>query len=400
MKIKDILQQVELPQVYKREGKDCYFDTYRKKLIEITPEETVRQRVAALFEKEYGVPREMMLLEVPMSYYVQGIAGRADIIIHSFDEEEQVMLPIAIIECKNEDVFLTDKVAEQAIRYCDAVGGLYIIITNGVDLRMAAYDEEKDYYVYLDKVLSYEEMISKRFSMPEILEQKISRFSIEELENQELLQEFNDAGTWIFGADSDPKVRTLAVNLYQALLDTEHKLPSTKRKNFELIEDIGQRFLDYGNAGGGHYNGIYRAFLVKDRFDENQIVSMSLFGTDANFRGENRTSYTSLTVAIDRFKVSHNSLQYNMDRFIKFKDDDAVTFLHNGQISSIKSETVKQKVSLNGAGVTLRYEDIVLGTIDMDKILYLDEKDVSEFIYNLIEYALLREEVRRDKRTE
>ena len=34
-----------------REGKECYYDTYRKKLIEITPEETVRQRVASYFEK-------------------------------------------------------------------------------------------------------------------------------------------------------------------------------------------------------------------------------------------------------------------------------------------------------------------------------------------------------------
>ena len=40
--------------------------TYRKKLIEITPEETVRQRVAAYFENECGVPKEMISLEVPI----------------------------------------------------------------------------------------------------------------------------------------------------------------------------------------------------------------------------------------------------------------------------------------------------------------------------------------------
>lgn len=52
-----------------REGKECYYDTYRKKLIEITPEETVRQRVASYFEKECDVQKEMIELEVPMSYY-------------------------------------------------------------------------------------------------------------------------------------------------------------------------------------------------------------------------------------------------------------------------------------------------------------------------------------------
>ena len=46
-----ILKNIKLPAIYYREGKSCYYDTYRKKLIEITPEETVRQRVAALFEQ-------------------------------------------------------------------------------------------------------------------------------------------------------------------------------------------------------------------------------------------------------------------------------------------------------------------------------------------------------------
>lgn len=45
-----------------REGKKCYFDTYRKKLIEITPEETVRQKIARLFETEYKVPLEEPIL--------------------------------------------------------------------------------------------------------------------------------------------------------------------------------------------------------------------------------------------------------------------------------------------------------------------------------------------------
>ena len=69
MVIENLLKNVELPAIYKREGKDCYYDTYRKKLIEITPEETIRQKVASLFEHQYGVPKSMILVEVPMSYY-------------------------------------------------------------------------------------------------------------------------------------------------------------------------------------------------------------------------------------------------------------------------------------------------------------------------------------------
>ena len=35
MVIEDLLKNVKLPAIYKREGKDCYYDTYRKKLIEV-----------------------------------------------------------------------------------------------------------------------------------------------------------------------------------------------------------------------------------------------------------------------------------------------------------------------------------------------------------------------------
>ena len=42
--------------------------------------------MAALFEHQYGVPKDMILLEVPMSYYVEGASGRADIVIHMYDD--------------------------------------------------------------------------------------------------------------------------------------------------------------------------------------------------------------------------------------------------------------------------------------------------------------------------
>ena len=396
MRIDSILNNIELPAVYEREGKKCYYDPYRKKLIEITPEETVRQRVAAMFEKVYKVPRDMIFLEVPMSYYAKGFSGRADIIIHALEEESKSSYPILVIECKNEKVFLTDLVAEQAGRYCDIIDGKYIAITNGLEMEFAVYNEKTNSYVFLDKVLSYVQMVGEEVLIPKLEEEKIIRYSIEELKNQELLSNYNESGMWIFGEDTYPKFRSLAVNFYQALLDTEHCLPKIKRKNFELIDDLGRRYSDYGNAGGGHYNGIYRAFLVRDGFNEVQIISMSIFGTDANFRAEHRNSYTSLVVAVDRFKTSHSSLQYNVDKFVKITGEKA-HFLHNGQISGYKSDCVKEMILLNGDGVTLSSCGIKLGIIDINKVLYLDDNDVTELVYNFIEYVLLREEVRKKR---
>ena len=393
MIIETRLKEIPLPEIFRREGKDCYYDTYRKKLIEITSEETVRQRIAKLFEMDYGVPGDMIYLEVPMSYYVEGAAGRADIVIHAYDEETDSIYPILIIECKNEDVFLTDKVVDQAIGYCDTLGGKYIAVTNGIEIRFAAYDENS--YVFLDEILPYGKMLNMDYVLPEGKKEKLVRFTIEELQDQDLIKEYNDEGSWIFGSDSVPMIRSFAVNMYQALLDTEHKLPPMKCSSFEMIEDLGLRFMDYGNAGGGHYVSSYRSFLVNDRFFETQIVSLQIFGTDPDFRGENRGSYTSLVVSIDRFKTSHNSLQYNIDRYAKVKPDGHIEFLHNGQISGIKSSEVLNRVLTYGDGLKVDGNKINLGTVRYDKLLYLDDHDVSGFVYNLIEYAFLREEVRK-----
>ena len=61
MKI-NIAEQL-LPEVYKRRGKDCYLDPIRQKLIYITPEETVRQRMISYLVNELKVPRGAILVE-------------------------------------------------------------------------------------------------------------------------------------------------------------------------------------------------------------------------------------------------------------------------------------------------------------------------------------------------
>ena len=64
----DISKQ-RLPVIYKRGGKDCYLDPIRKKLIYITPEETVRQKVISYLIDDLKVPAEMILVEEHLSHY-------------------------------------------------------------------------------------------------------------------------------------------------------------------------------------------------------------------------------------------------------------------------------------------------------------------------------------------
>ena len=78
MKI-NIAEQL-LPEVYNRHGKDCYLDPIRQKLIYITPEETVRQRMISYLVNELKVPKGAILVEEHLSHYNVPSKKRADIV--------------------------------------------------------------------------------------------------------------------------------------------------------------------------------------------------------------------------------------------------------------------------------------------------------------------------------
>ena len=78
------LSSQPLPKIYSRKGKDCYLDPIRKKLIFITPEETVRQRVISYLLNDLKVPIEMISVEQHLSHYGIKSSLRADILINCF----------------------------------------------------------------------------------------------------------------------------------------------------------------------------------------------------------------------------------------------------------------------------------------------------------------------------
>lgn len=398
MRIKDSITKIQLPEQYSKNGKECFLDPYRKRLIEITPEEIVRQKIAVYCERILKVPTEMILLEVPMSHYLQGARGRADIIIHT-PMDNNMIRALAVVECKKEDVVLSDKVVEQVMNYADIVGANYFIVTNGIDIKMAKYDEEKDMYIYLTELLNYEEMLDNK-GIPIPSGKKLVRFTISELQDYRKLSEYNEMGPWIYGEDTPKKLQPFIVNLYQSLLDTEHRLNLIRFKNFAVVKDLGVRYMDYSNAGAGHFIGDYRSFLIEDSHGDSQILSFSIFGTGTatplDKPGIKRKSYSTLICAIDKFKVSKIIMEYNLDKYLLMGDE--VKFQHDGRISSLPSEELRRYVLdhadlINGCNGILEF-----GRLPKDEVLYLDAERENKLMYAFIEYALLREKYRNFKK--
>lgn len=81
--------------MFERQGRRCYLDPVRKKLIYITPEETVRQQVLSFLMKRLKVPVKMIREEEPLVHYGIESRGRADLLIDKYDPEKMSCIHFA-----------------------------------------------------------------------------------------------------------------------------------------------------------------------------------------------------------------------------------------------------------------------------------------------------------------
>lgn len=233
------------------------------------------------------------------------------------------------------------------------------------------------------------------------MEDKPLRFTLKQLEDIDLMRDYSEADVWVLGSDTPAKYIPFVVNLYQALMDEEHKLSVAKFRNYEMLEDLGVRYYDYSNGGGGHFNGLFRTFLIRDCDEESQILSFSLFGVGESAEYDkiknHRKSCTAFFVAIDKFKVSKAILEYNVDTFVGLSSGKA-SFKHNGRISSLPSVELRAYIAQNSELIQTKGLQMDLGSLSTDRLLYLDSEEESKLLYAFMEYTLLREKFRSERK--
>ncbi len=106
------------------EGYREVFDPVRKRWVALTPEEWVRQHTIALLHRKYGYP--LTLMQVEGAITLAGLTKRCDIVVY-----DKNVKPTMIVECKRENVELTQKVVDQACRYNLALRVPYLLLSNG-----------------------------------------------------------------------------------------------------------------------------------------------------------------------------------------------------------------------------------------------------------------------------
>jgi len=148
------------PHIYRIEGEPNYFDPIRKKYVLVTPRETVRQRVIPFLLEELEVPQKMIRIGEKLSFYGLPHRHRADIVIEKYDRAENILIPVAVVECKALETPLDDSAFNETFDYAEKLGCAYCLLTNG-DISHNFY-LDKENYIELENLPPYREMIKAR----------------------------------------------------------------------------------------------------------------------------------------------------------------------------------------------------------------------------------------------
>ena len=106
-------------------NKPVIFDVFRKKYVNLTPEEWVRQHIIHYLVTEKNVPESLISIESGLS--INKLIKRYDALIY-----DRFAHPWMLVECKAPKVPINQSVFDQAIVYNQKIKAKYILVTNGL----------------------------------------------------------------------------------------------------------------------------------------------------------------------------------------------------------------------------------------------------------------------------
>lgn len=110
-------------QIREHDGRQEVFCAVRRRWVALTPEEWVRQCTLQRLHREGNYPLEVMQVEGSIS--LNGMTRRCDVVVYQDDK------PWMIVECKKNEIPLTQKVCDQVCRYNTVLKVPYLLLTNG-----------------------------------------------------------------------------------------------------------------------------------------------------------------------------------------------------------------------------------------------------------------------------
>lgn len=127
------------------------FDIIRKKFVDITPEEWVRQHIVHFLIHHKNVPLSMISLEKQLE--LNNTKKRTDIIVYN-----STLKPILMIECKAPTIKIDQLTINQAMRYNIKLQVPFIFLSNG--LQHIFLKLEKDGVKAMEEIPTYDILIN------------------------------------------------------------------------------------------------------------------------------------------------------------------------------------------------------------------------------------------------
>lgn len=149
------MKQLNLPpytfNITGKEGSEMILDIIRRKFVRLTPEEWVRQNFIRYLIEEGKYPAGLIGVEI--MFRLNKLMRRVDILIH-----DRKGKPVMIVECKEPEIKIDDKIFDQIVVYNMGLKVPYIVVTNGLLHYACKLDSEKPGYNYLNVIPLYEEL--------------------------------------------------------------------------------------------------------------------------------------------------------------------------------------------------------------------------------------------------
>lgn len=101
------------------------FDVIRKKFVDVTPEEWVRQHIVHFMISHLEVPPSMISIEKKL--VLNKTTRRTDIVVFN-----STLKPLLIVECKAPHIEINQETIDQALRYNLELNVPFIFLSNGL----------------------------------------------------------------------------------------------------------------------------------------------------------------------------------------------------------------------------------------------------------------------------
>ena len=127
----------------KKDGQKRFiFDLIRKKYIELTSEEWVRQNCIRFLIEEKKISRFSIAIEKEIEF--NGLKKRFDIV--SYSNEGNINL---LVECKAPNIEINQKTFDQILIYNKILKSKYLMVTNGINHYYCNVNDDKNNIKFL-----------------------------------------------------------------------------------------------------------------------------------------------------------------------------------------------------------------------------------------------------------